>query len=103
MAENSSQQLEQRREQLVESLPKLSQQRAATYRLNNDARALERAGVKRQAPLEMTRLGENELAADAAIRDAQRELRQIDAEIQNAPRRRLGTRIARAVRGRSGR
>jgi hypothetical protein len=44
------------------------------------------------------RLGLAELAADAAIRDVQRELRDIDAEIELMPRRGFGGRVARAVR-----
>ena len=97
MAESNSQQLQQRRHELVESLPKLTQQRAATYRLNSDARALDRAGVKRQAPTDMARLGEDEVTADAAIRDAQLELRDIDAQLENAPRIGFGARVGRAV------
>jgi hypothetical protein len=38
MTEGSSQQLQQRRQELVE-LPQLTETRAATYRLNSDARA----------------------------------------------------------------
>jgi hypothetical protein len=46
----------------------------------------------------MVRLGEAEVAADAAIRDAQRELRDIDAEIKLRPRPRLGARFGRTAR-----
>jgi hypothetical protein len=98
MAKSNSQQLQQRRQELVDSLPNLSQKRASTYRLSSDARALDRAGVKRHAPTEMTRLGEDEVEADAAIRDAQLELRKIDAEMQSSPRGGFGARIGRAVR-----
>jgi hypothetical protein len=90
--------LEQRRDELTRSLPGLSEDQAYAYRRNSDALALDRAGVKHERPEEMVRLGEAERAADAAIRDVQRELRDIDAEIQLMPRRSLGLRVGRAVR-----
>jgi hypothetical protein len=90
--------LEQRRDELTRTMPGLSENRADTYRRNCDALALDRAGVKRERPQEMVRLGEAEVAADAAMRDAQRELREIDAEIELTPRRGLGTRVAGALR-----
>jgi hypothetical protein len=98
MAEENSQELEQRRDELTESLAGLSRQRANTYRQNSDALALGRAGVKQERPEEIVRLGEAEVAAEAAIRDAQRELRNIDAEIDRRPRPGLGARFWRAVR-----
>jgi len=82
--------LEQRRGELSRSLPGLSENRADTYRRNSDALALDRAGVKHERPQEMVRLGEDEVAADAAIRDVQRELRDIDAEIKLIPPRPRG-------------
>jgi hypothetical protein len=90
--------LEQRRDALRRSLPGLSDTRALSYRRNNDARALDHAGVKHQRPEEMARLAQAELAADEAIRDVQRELRQIDAEIERAPRGGFGATLRRAVR-----
>ncbi len=98
MAGERAHDLEQRRDELTRSLPGLSKSRANTYRLNSDAVALDRAGVKHERPEEMVRLGEAEVAADAAIRNVQRELRDIDAEILLMPRRGLGARIGRAVR-----
>jgi hypothetical protein len=98
MAVERSHELEQRRDELTRSLPGLSESRAKTYRLNSDALALDRAGVKHERPQEMVRLGEAEVAADAAIRDVQRELRDIDAEFERIPRRGLGGRVGRAVR-----
>ena len=47
--------LEQRRAELTRSLPGLSDDRAATYRRNSDALALDRAGVKHERPEEMPR------------------------------------------------
>jgi hypothetical protein len=90
--------LEQRRAELMQSLPGLSDARADTYRRNSDALALDRAGVRHERPEEMARLGEAEVGADAAIRDVQRELRDIDAEIKLMPRRGLGVRFGRAAR-----
>jgi len=101
MAQDTSHELEDRRDALTESLAGLSRQRADSYRQNSDALALGRAGVKQERPEEMVRLGEAEVAADAAIRDAHRELRDIDAEIDRRPRPGLGSRIFR--RGRADR
>jgi hypothetical protein len=96
MSEHTSSERKRRRKELAESLPALSQKRTDTYRLNSDALALDRAGVKHQGPQEKVRLGENEAAADAAIRDAQREIRHLDAQIQSASG--LGARVGRAAR-----
>jgi hypothetical protein len=90
--------LEQRRGELRRSLPRLSEKRADSYRRYSDALALERAGVKYERPEEMVRLGEAELAADSLIRDVQRELRDIDAEIKLTPRPGLGARFRRTAR-----
>jgi hypothetical protein len=76
----------------------LSEKRADTYRRYSDALALERAGVKYERPEEMVRLDEAEVAADAAIRDVQRELRDIDEEIKLRPRLGLGARFGRTAR-----
>ena len=73
--------LKRRREQLWESLPALSQNRADTYRLNSDALTLGRTGVTYQDPQKMKQLGEAEVAADDAMRGVQREIRQLDEEI----------------------
>jgi hypothetical protein len=91
--------LEQRRGELTRSLPGLSDNRADAYRRNSDALALDRAGVKREQPDEMARLAQAEVAAHAAVRDVQRELRELNAEIEVMPRRRLGARVGRALRG----
>jgi hypothetical protein len=96
MADNKSKELRERRKALSESLPALSQKRTDTYRLNSDALALDRAGVKLQGPQQRAQLGEDETAADAAIRDAQLEIRHLDAQIQSASG--LGARVGRAAR-----
>jgi hypothetical protein len=90
--------LENRRAELTQSLAGLSENQAGTYRRNSDALALDRAGVKHEQPEEMVRLGAAEVAADEAIRHVQRELRDIDAEIELSPRPRLAARVGRAVR-----
>jgi len=90
--------LEHRRGELTRSLPGLSDNRADTFRRNSDALALDRAGVKHERPEEMVRLEEAEVAANAAIRDVQRELRDIDAEIKLRPRPGLGARFGRTAR-----
>ena len=66
--------------------------------LISDALALERAGVKHERPVELVRLREAERAADAAIRDVQRELRDIDEEIKLRPRPGRGARFGRTAR-----
>ena len=76
----------------------MSDDRANSYRRNCDALALDRAGVKHERPEEMVRLGASEVAADAAIRDVQRELRDIDAKIKLTPRPGLGARFGRTAR-----
>ena len=90
--------LERPRAELTRSLPGLSANRTDTYRPNSDALALDRAGVKHEPPEEMARLGEAEVAAHAAIRDVQRELRDIDAEIKLRPRPGLLARFGRDAR-----
>jgi|SRR5436190_1686118 len=91
--------LAQRRAQLTDLLPKLSEQQADTYRRHSDALARGRAGVKHEAANEMTRLGEAETSAAKAVRDAQRELRDIDVEIARLPRSGLSARLQRGFRG----
>jgi hypothetical protein len=98
VAVERSDQLKQRRSELARSLPQLNENRDRTYRLNSDAVALDRAGVKHEQAQELSRLGNAETAADAEIRAVQRELRDIDAEIAVMPRRRFGMRLGRASR-----
>jgi hypothetical protein len=98
MAVERSDQLKQRRGELSGSLPQLNANRESAYRLNSDALALDRAGVKQEDAQELTRLGNAEVAADAEIRAVQRELREIEAEIALMPRRRFRMRPGRAAR-----
>jgi hypothetical protein len=98
MADSKSKELRERRTELSQSLLGLSQKRDHTYRLNSDALALDRAGVTNHAPQEMARLKEDQVGADEAIRAAQREIRNLDAEIKSAPSDGLGARVGRALR-----
>jgi hypothetical protein len=98
MADSKVNELRQRRSVLSESLPALSRKRDQTYRLSNDALALDRAGVTSHAPEELARLGEGQAGAEAAIRDAQREIRDLDAEILRGSGGGLGARMGRMVR-----
>ena len=97
MTEERSHELERRRDELTQSMSGLSDEKDSTYRLNSDALARDRAGVKREQPEEMVRLGEAAEAADSAVRDAQRELRNVYAEIGRMPRGGLGAKLGRAA------
>src|SRR5690242_20627924 len=90
--------LEQRRGELTRSLPALGENRTNTYRRNSDVLALDRAGVKHARPEEMVRLGEAAVAADVALRDVQRELRDIDVEIKLTSHAGLRARLGRTAR-----
>jgi hypothetical protein len=90
--------LEERRVELTRALPALSENQARTYRRSSDARALARAGVKLEQPQELVQLDEAEIAARTAIRDAQRELRDVELEIERLPRAGFGARVARTFR-----
>jgi hypothetical protein len=98
MADSEIKELRQRRLALSQSLPELSRTRDQTYRMNSDALALDRAGVTHHAPEELTRLGEGQAGAEAAIRNAQCEIRDLDAEILRGSGGGLGARFARVVR-----
>jgi len=95
---SKSEELQQRRARLSESLPGLSRKLDQTYRLSSDAQALNRAGVTHHPPQEIARLTEDEDGANAAIRDVQRELRSLDAEIKSAPGGGPATKLGRALR-----
>jgi hypothetical protein len=103
MADNPSHQLKRRREELWASLPALSQNRADAYRLNSDALALRRTGVTYQAPHEMARLDAAEVTADDAMRGVQREIRQLDQEIERASDGAFGSRLRHVRRERADR
>ena len=70
------------------------------YRLNSDALALGRTGATYQDPRKMALLREAEAAADDAMRDVQREVRQLDEEIGKigASDSTLGSKVGRGVR-----
>ena len=90
--------LEQRRDELTRSLAGLSEARARSYRLNSDALALDRAGVKQQTPQELEQLKANETAAHDAVRAAQCEVRELDTEISNASSGGFRSKFGRAKR-----
>jgi len=98
MADNETKKLRQRRSVVAESLTALSRKRDDTYRLNSDALALDRAGVTHHPPEELARLREGEVLADAAIRAAQCEIRDLDGDIKRESRDGLGAKVARALR-----
>jgi hypothetical protein len=99
MADSNSKELRQQRANLVESLPALSRKRDHTYRENCYALARNRAGVTQSGPLEIERLGEEEVSADTELRDVEREIRRLDAEIRtSASGDGLGARVGRATR-----
>jgi hypothetical protein len=100
MAESSAHQRE-RCEELAESLPALSQRRVDTYRLNSEALTLNRTAVTHHPPQEMCEWKKTRWQADAAIRDAQRALRQLDAQANSASGARLAGRVRRAFFARS--
>jgi hypothetical protein len=98
MAESKTNELRQRRSVLSESLAAMGRKRDATYRLNNDALALDRAGVTHHSPEELERLAQGQTEAEAAIRDAQCEIRELDAEIRRGSGGGIGARVGRIVR-----
>jgi hypothetical protein len=98
MADNTTTELRHRRTELAQALPELSRNRDLTYRLNSDALALDRAGVRQHTPEELARLEEGQAGADTAIRKAQCEIRDLDAEIQLASGVRFGSKLGRALR-----
>jgi hypothetical protein len=98
MADNRTNELRQRRSVLSESLAAMGRKRDETYRLRNDALALDRAGVTHHSPEELTGLAQGQAAAEAAIRNAQCEIRELDAEIQGGSGGGLGARVGRIVR-----
>lgn len=97
MARKASE-LEQRRIDLRRLLPGLSKDRSDTYRRNSDALALDRTGVKHEHPEELARLKDAEVAADGAVREVHRELRDIDAQIGLGGRTGLRARFGRTAR-----
>jgi hypothetical protein len=103
MADNTTTELRLRRSELAGSLSELSRRRDHTYRLNSDALALGRAGVRQHTPEELARLGEGQAGAEAAIRDAQCEIRDIDVQLQGASGGRFGAKVGRALRRPGGR
>jgi hypothetical protein len=93
----TSKELHHRRGELSASLSELTRTRDHAYRLKSDAEALDRYGVTRHTAAEMARLEQDRIAADAAIRAVQLEIREVDEQLTSPSRGRLTASIGRVV------
>lgn len=98
MADSKTDELRQRRSALSASLAAMGRKRDETYRLSNDALALDRAGVTDHPAEELARLAQGQAEAQTAMRDAQCEIRELDAEIQRGSGGGIGAKVGRFVR-----
>jgi hypothetical protein len=96
----TTKELHQRRAELSALLPGLMLRRDQAFQLKCDAEKLDRFGVTHHTEAEMGGLTEGEDAADAAVREVQLQLRDIDDEIRSASRGGPTATIARVLRGR---
>jgi hypothetical protein len=80
----TTKELHQRRAETSALLPALILRRDHAFQLKCDAEKLDRFGVTHHTEAEMTRLAEDQAAADAAMRDIQLQLRDIDDQIRSA-------------------
>ena len=80
----TTKELHKRRAEVSAKLPALTLQRDHMFQLKCDAEKLDRFGVTHHTAAEMARLEEDQAAADIAVRDVQRQLREIDDEIRRA-------------------
>jgi hypothetical protein len=78
----TTKELHQRRAELSGALPGLTLRRDHAFQLKCDAEKLDRFGVTHHTAAELARLAEEQATADAAIRDVQLQLRDIDDEIR---------------------
>lgn len=90
--------LRKRRDELAASLPELDKKRAETVQANSYTRARQRAGVTDHSADEMGRLGADEAAAHAAMRDVRVEMHRLDAELESESRGDRGGRVGGAFR-----
>ncbi len=90
--------LQKRRDELAASLPALDKTRTETVQANSYTQARQRAGVTEHSADEMARLGADEAAAHAAMRDVRIEMHRLDAEIESESRSDLGGRVGGALR-----
>ena len=93
----TTKELHRRRAEISAPLPALTQRRDHAFQLRCDAEKLDRFGVTHHTPAEMARLAEDQAALDAAIRDIQLQLRDIDDELRSASPRGLNARIGRIL------
>jgi hypothetical protein len=98
MTEETGNELRERRASLSASLAELTEKRDDTYQRDNNARALDRAGVTDRSAQDVERLAKAQVSADTTLRDAQREIRRLDDEIERAPNGGILERIGRALR-----
>jgi hypothetical protein len=90
--------LRRRRDELADSLAALEKTRADTVQQHSYSRARDRAGVTGGDTADETaRLGADEDAAHAALRDVRMEMHRIDAEIESEQRDGSGSRIGRVL------
>jgi hypothetical protein len=94
----TTKELQQRRAELSALLPGLTLTRDHAFQLKCDAEKLDRFGVTHHTEPEMARMAEEQAAADAAIRDVQLQLRDIDEEITRSSGGGLTTTIGRVLR-----
>ncbi|HSC73448.1 MAG TPA: hypothetical protein VLB89_04725 [Gaiellaceae bacterium] len=80
----TTKELHKRRGEVSAELPALTLRRDRMFQLKCDAEKLDRFGVTHHTAAEIARLAEDQAAADAAVRDVQLQLREIDDEIRRA-------------------
>ena len=80
----TTKELHQRRAEVSALLPALTLTRDHVFQLKCDAEKLDRFGITHHTATEMARMAEEQAAADAAVRDLQLRLRDIDDEIRRA-------------------
>lgn len=93
----TTKELHRTRAEISAALPALTQRRDHAFQVRCDAEKLDRFGVTQHTPAEMARLADDQAALDAAIRDIQLRLRDIDDEIRCASPRGLNARIGRIL------
>jgi hypothetical protein len=89
--------LRKRRDELAASLPALDKKRAETVQENSFVRARASAGVTGHTPDDLDRLGADEMAAHAALREVRVEMHRLDAEIETEQRNGSGTGLGRVL------
>ena len=80
----TTKELHQRRAEVSALLPALTLTRDQVFQLKCDAEKLDRFGITHHTATEMARMAEEQAAADAAVRDIQVQLRDIDDQIRSS-------------------